>query len=175
VVKVFWGLDSKLAYRRHFPAINWLLSYSLYLESLRDYFNQVTGVDWLGVRNRAMEILEKEAELEEIVRLVGRDTLSMHDQLFLESAKSIREDFLHQIAFDPIDTYTSFKKQQKLLSLILGAHDAFMEALQRGVELEKIISHPVRVEIARAKYTAEDNLEKIDALSQKVGEEVGKL
>jgi len=175
VVKVFWGLDSKLAYRRHFPAINWLLSYSLYLESLRDYFNQVTGVDWLGVRNRAMEILEKEAELEEIVRLVGRDTLSMHDQLFLESAKSIREDFLHQIAFDPIDTYTSFKKQQKLLSLILRAHDAFMEALGRGVELEKIINHSVRAEIARAKYTAEDKLEKIDALSQKVGEEVGKL
>jgi V/A-type H+-transporting ATPase subunit A len=175
VVKVFWGLDSKLAYRRHFPAINWLLSYSLYLEALREYFNKVTGVDWLGVRNHAMEILEKEAELEEIVRLVGRDTLSMHDQLLLESAKSIREDFLHQIAFDPIDTYASFKKQQKLLSLILSAHDAFMEALGRGVELEKIISHPVRAEIARAKYTAEDRLEKIDALSQKVKEEVGKL
>lgn len=175
VVKVFWGLDSKLAYRRHFPAINWLISYSLYLDALRDYFDEVTGMDWLGVRNRAMEILEKEAELEEIVRLVGRDTLSAKDQLLLESAKSIREDFLHQIAFDEIDTYSSFEKQQKLLTLILDTHEVMMDALKRGVELEDMIDMPFRSEIARAKYTPEDQLEDMDKLKEKVKEEVGKL
>ncbi len=175
VVKVFWGLDSKLAYRRHFPAINWLISYSLYLESLRKYFNKITGVDWLEVRSRAMQLLEKEAELEEIVRLVGRDTLSSSDQLVLESAKSIREDFLHQIAFDKIDTYASFKKQQKLLSLILNTHEAFKAALKHGVELDKMISLPIREEIAKAKYTPETSLDAIDALSQKVEQEVRKL
>jgi len=175
VTKVYWGLDSKLAYRRHFPAINWLISYSLYLESLREYFNEVTGMDWLSMRDTAMQILEKEAELEEIVRLVGKDTLSPHDQLLLESAKSIREDFLHQIAFDEIDTYSSFEKQQKLLVLILKAHEEFMNALKRGAELSQLIEHPLREKIARAKYTLEQNLQDIDALLNKVKEEVGKL
>ena len=175
VVKVYWGLDSKLAYRRHFPAINWLISYSLYLDSLREYFNEVTGLDWLELRSKAMQILEKEAELEEIVRLVGRDTLSAHDQLLLESAKSIREDFLHQIAFDEIDTYSSFNKQQKLLVLILETHDATMAALKRGVELSSLIELPIREEIARAKYTPEPKLKDIDALLTRVKEEVNKL
>ncbi|MBN1901676.1 V-type ATP synthase subunit A [Candidatus Sumerlaeota bacterium] len=173
VVKVYWGLDSKLAYRRHFPAINWLISYSLYLDAMRDYFNEVTGMDWIALRNKAMQILEKEAELEEIVRLVGRDTLSPHDQMILESAKSIREDFLHQIAFDEIDTYSSFKKQQKLLTLILEAHDLFMKALERGSELENLVSHPVREKIARAKYALEENLDDIDAILNDFKEEVG--
>ena len=175
IVKVFWGLDSKLAYRRHFPAINWLISYSLYLDSLREYFNKVTGIDWLEMRSRAMQLLEKEADLEEIVRLVGRDTLSPSDQLILESAKSIREDFLHQIAFDPIDTYASFKKQQKLLTLILDTNEAFKAALKHGVELDKLVSLPIREEIAKAKYTSETNLDAIDKLSQKVEQEVKKL
>ncbi|OQB22442.1 MAG: V-type sodium ATPase catalytic subunit A [candidate division BRC1 bacterium ADurb.Bin183] len=175
VVKVYWGLDSKLAYRRHFPAINWLISYSLYLESLRDYFNKITGVDWLSLRNKAMAILEKEAELEEIVRLVGRDTLSPRDQLLLESAKSIREDFLHQIAFDPVDTYASFKKQQKLLTLILNIYEWNLDALERGAEPEKLMALSIRDEIAKAKYTPENQLEKIDALSLKAREEVDKL
>jgi V/A-type H+-transporting ATPase subunit A len=175
VVKVYWGLDSKLAYRRHFPAINWLISYSLYLDALKDYFNEVTGIDWIALRNKAMQILEKEAELEEIVRLVGRDTLSPHDQLLLESAKSIREDFLHQIAFDEIDTYCSFSKQQKLLNLILESHDLFMNAMDRGVEPEKLINHPIREKIARAKYTLEQNLDDIDDLLNTLKEEVNKL
>jgi V/A-type H+-transporting ATPase subunit A len=168
-------LDSKLAYRRHFPAINWLISYSLYLEALRDYFNEVTGIDWLGLRSKAMQILEKEAELEEIVRLVGKDTLSPNDQLLLESAKSIREDFLHQIAFDEIDTYASFRKQQKLLTLILDTHDEAMAAMERGVDLDKLINLPIREEIAKAKYTLEENLDDIDALAKRVKEEVSKL
>lgn len=175
VVKVYWGLDSKLAYRRHFPAINWLISYSLYLDALKKYFETETGMDWLGLRSRAMQLLEKEAELEEIVRLVGRDTLSPHDQLLLESAKSIREDFLHQIAFDEIDTYSSFRKQQKLLSLIMDSHDVFMSALERGVALEKLVDFPLREEIARAKYTLEENLDELDALAGRVKEEVDKL
>lgn len=175
VVKVYWGLDSKLAYRRHFPAINWIISYSLYLDALKDYFNEVTGIDWIALRNRAMQILEKEAELEEIVRLVGRDTLSPQDQLLLESAKSIREDFLHQIAFDEIDTYSSFAKQQKLLILILESHDLFMKALERGVEVEKLINLPIREKIARAKYTLEKNLDDIDAVLNTVKEEVNEL
>ena len=175
VVKVYWGLDSKLAYRRHFPAINWLISYSLYLEALREYFDEKTGIDWLGLRNRAMKILEKEAELEEIVRLVGKDTLSDDDQLLLESAKSIREDFLHQVAFDEIDTYCSFDKQKKMLTLIINAHDAFSNALKRGVKLQDIIELPVREKIARAKYVLEENLEKIDEIDEEVKEEVAKL
>jgi len=175
VVKVFWSLDSKLAYRRHFPAINWLISYSLYHEPLREYFKEITGLDWASLRNKAMGILEKEAELEEIVRLVGRDTLSPHDQFLLESAKSLREDFLYQDALDEIDTYCSFPKQVKILRLILGAHDAFMAALERGVELDKIISHPLWEEIAKAKMTSENRLEDIEALLLKVKEEVKKL
>jgi V/A-type H+-transporting ATPase subunit A len=175
VVKVFWGLDSKLAYRRHFPAINWLISYSLYLEPLKEYFKEVTGLDWLALRNKAMEILEKEAQLEEVVRLVGRDTLSPHDQFLLESAKSLREDFLHQVAFDEIDSYCSFKKQQKLLMLILGSHDVFMSALERGVDPDKLIHHPSREQIARAKYTPESRLGEIETLLQRIKEEVNKL
>lgn len=175
VVKVFWGLDSKLAYRRHFPAINWLISYSLYLEPLKEYFKEVTGLDWLALRNKAMEILEKEAQLEEVVRLVGRDTLSPHDQFLLESAKSLREDFLHQVAFDEIDSYCSFKKQQKLLMLILGSHDVFMAALERGVDPDKLIHHPSREQIARAKYTPESRLGQIETLLQRIKEEVNKL
>ncbi len=175
VVKVYWGLDSKLAYRRHFPAINWLISYSLYIESLKEWFDQKTGMDWIAQRNKAMEILEKEAELEEIVRLVGKDTLSPRDQMILESAKSIREDFLHQIAFDEVDTYTSFEKQKRLLVLILSAHDAFMDAVGRGVELDKLVNLPLREQIARAKYTTEDKLDDITALCKKVKEEVETL
>ena len=175
VVKVFWGLDSNLAYRRHFPAINWLLSYSLYLESLREYFNKITGMDWMEKRNEAMRLLEEEAELEEIVRLVGKDALSPQDQLTLESAKSVREDFLHQVAFDEIDTYTSFEKQKKILLLILKTHVLYRKALERGVELSKLTSLEVNSEIAKIKYASEKELDKIDALEKKVEEAVASL
>jgi V/A-type H+-transporting ATPase subunit A len=164
VVKVFWGLDSTLAYRRHFPAINWLNSYSLYEDRLDEYYRREVGDEWLILRNRAMRLLQEEAELEEIVRLVGVDALSDRDQLVLEAARSIREDYLHQDAFHEVDTYTSLTKQYKLLRLVMAFYDAGQRLLQEGVSLAKIRDLPIREEIGRAKYLPEDRLDEIDRL-----------
>jgi V/A-type H+-transporting ATPase subunit A len=155
LVKVFWGLDDKLAYRRHFPAINWLTSYSLYAEDLAPYFEQKVGPEWNELRREFMKLLQIEAELEEIVRLVGVEALSPSDRLKLEVARSIREDYLMQSAFDDIDTYTSLKKQLKMMQLIKAFYDWGTRALEQGVDIHQIIDLPVRERIAKAKFIPE--------------------
>ena len=159
IVKVFWGLDSSLAYKRHFPAINWLTSYSLYADSLSSWFNENVSGDWYKLRGRLMALLQEEAELEEIVKLVGMDALSAPDRLKLEAARSIREDYLHQNAFDETDTYTSLNKQYLLMELILAFYDKSLEALNKGASIEKIVSMPSREKIGRFKYAPENNID----------------
>ena len=159
IVKVFWGLDSSLAYKRHFPAINWLTSYSLYADSLSDWFNKNVKTDWYKLRGRLMALLQEEAELEEIVKLVGMDALSAPDRLKLEAARSIREDYLHQNAFDDTDTYTSLNKQYLMMELILAFYDNSAEGLDKGAAIEKIVSMPSRERIGRFKYTPENKID----------------
>jgi V/A-type H+-transporting ATPase subunit A len=166
VAQVFWSLEDRLAYERHFPAINWLTSYSLYLDNLKDYFQTTIGKDWLLMQQEAMTILQKESELKEIARLVGIDALSIPDRLILETAKSIREDFLHQNAFHEVDSYTSFTKQYKMLKLIIDFHHERGKAIERGINFDALTSLKVKEEIARAKYITEkelDNFAKIEA------------
>lgn len=158
IVKVFWGLDSSLAYKRHFPAINWLTSYSLYADSLSNWFNKNVKPDWYKLRGRLMALLQEEAELEEIVKLVGMDALSAPDRLKLEAARSIREDYLHQNAFDDTDTYTSLDKQYLMMELILAFYDKSAAGLDKGAAIEKIVSMPSRERIGRFKYTPENNI-----------------
>ena len=165
IVKVFWGLDASLAYKRHFPAINWLTSYSLYLDLLGKWFNTNVAEDWIALRGRMMALLQDEAELEEIVKLVGMDALSAGDRLKMETARSIREDFLHQLAFHEIDTYTSLEKQHTMMKLILEYYDKSREALENGADIEKIAALPVREQIGRFKYTPEED---VAAESEKV-------
>lgn len=157
IVKVFWGLDANLAYQRHFPAINWLTSYSLYADSLADWYNNNVSADWMNLRSRFMSILNDEAELKEIVKLIGMDALSSGDRLKMETARSIREDFLHQLAFHEVDTYTSLKKQLYMMKLILNFHDEAEEAIAKGADIEQIAELPVREKIGRFKYIAEEN------------------
>lgn len=164
IVKVFWGLDAALAYRRHFPAINWLSSYSLYTDRLVEFFAEHVSPDFNRYRMDALRILQEEAELEEIVRLVGMDALSAGDQLTMETARSIREDYLHQNAFHEIDTYTSLKKQYLMLQAILIFDKIARMQLGEGTPLKKILDDPVREQIARAKYLPEDQLGKVEAL-----------
>ena len=159
IVKVFWGLDSALAYKRHFPAINWLTSYSLYAESLGSWFNEHVSPDWTKLRLEIMRLLSKEAELEEIVRLVGMDALSPSDRLAMESARSVREDFLHQLAFHEVDTYTSLEKQLLMMRLVLGFYEKSLERLENGGDVQKIVSMPVRERIGRFKYIKESDIE----------------
>ena len=159
IVKVFWGLDSSLAYKRHFPAINWLTSYSLYADSLSEWFNKNVKPDWYKLRGRLMALLQEEAELEEIVKLVGMDALSAPDRLKLEAARSIREDYLHQNAFDDTDTYTSLNKQYLMMELILAFYDKSAEGLDKGAAIEKIVSMPSRERIGRFKYTPENKID----------------
>jgi V/A-type H+-transporting ATPase subunit A len=158
IVKVFWGLDASLAYRRHFPAINWLLSYSLYNDRLGQWISENVAKDWSTLRTDVMIILQEESELEEIVRLVGVDALSAGDRLTLEAAKSIREDYLHQNAFHDIDTYTSMHKQYRLLRLILQFFYKGREVLEAGANIKEIFDLPARERIGRAKYIAEDKV-----------------
>ena len=169
IVKVFWSLDSNLAYARHFPAINWLTSYSLYQDSLVNWFNENTNEDWGNLRGRMMSLLQDEAELDEIVKLVGMDALSAGDRLKLEAARSIREDYLHQDAFHEIDTYTSSEKMLLLMRLILAFYDRSLEALNEGVSIEKIVALPIREEIGRFKYIHEDQ---IDAEYKRIDEQL---
>jgi V/A-type H+-transporting ATPase subunit A len=168
VVKVFWSLEDKLAYRRHFPAISWLNSYSLYVSNLEEHLEKHLGRQWLDNVNRALAILQQEAELEEIVRLVGLDALSPDNRLIMETAKSIREDFLHQNAFHEIDTYSSYEKMVKLMEVILHFHDLADDTLKNNVQILDIASLPVRETIARAKYITEENLKEFDALMDRV-------
>ena len=159
IVKVFWSLDAGLAYKRHFPAINWLTSYSLYLDSVEPYFDKTVAEDWSALRGRMMGLLQDESELEEIVNLVGMDALSAPDRLKLEAARSIREDYLHQNAFDDVDTYTSQKKQHIMMTLILDYYDEAGRALAQGAKVNDLISIPCREAIGRFKYVAEDQIE----------------
>ncbi|NLY74609.1 MAG: V-type ATP synthase subunit A, partial [Firmicutes bacterium] len=164
IVKVYWGLDASLAYRRHFPAINWLTSYSLYTDRLEEYFAQAVGPEFNELRAKSMRILQEEAELEEIVRLVGVDALSFKDQLTMETARSIREDYLHQNAFHEVDTYTSLKKQYLILKAIILFDQAARLQLEQGGALRKILEDPVREQLSRAKYITEDDLAKLEAI-----------
>ena len=168
IVKVFWGLDSALAYKRHFPAINWLNSYSLYLDDMEKWFNGNVAEDWMEGRQKMMTLLQEEAELEEIVKMVGMDALSPTDRLKMEAARSIREDFLHQNSFHEVDTYTSLKKQHMMMRLVNAFYERSVAALGEGASLRKLISMPVREQIGRFKYVKEDAL---DAEFVKVGEE----
>jgi len=164
IVKVFWGLDAALAYRRHFPAINWLQSYSLYTERLTEYFAAAVAPEFNQLRNQALRILQEEAELDEIVRLVGVDALSPRDQLTMETARTIREDYLHQNAFHEVDTYTSLKKQYLMLRTILTYDEAARAQLGTGVSVKKILEDPVREQIARIKYLPEAEIGKIEEI-----------
>ena len=159
IVKVFWGLDSELAYKRHFPAINWLNSYSLYLDDMEKWFNREVAPDWMEGRQKMMTLLQEEAELEEIVKMVGMDALSPGDRLKMEAARSIREDFLHQNSIHEIDTYTSLKKQHMMMLLVNAFYERASEALSKGASLQKLISMPVREQIGRFKYVREDELD----------------
>ena len=159
IVKVFWGLDSNLAYKRHFPAINWLNSYSLYLDDMEKWFNANVAEGWMKNRQKMMTLLQEEAELEEIVKMVGMDALSPGDRLKMEAARSIREDFLHQNSFHEIDTYTSLKKQYMMMNLVTAFYDRAVDALAEGASLEKLIRMPVREQIGRFKYVTEDALD----------------
>ena len=159
IVKVFWGLDSNLAYQRHFPAINWLTSYSLYVDSLGQWFDSNVSKDWMTCRSRFMSILHDESELKEIVKLVGMDALSSRDRLKMETARSIREDFLHQLAFHEVDTYTSLKKQLYMMQLILNFNDEAEESLEKGADIEEVAVLPVREKIGRFKYVEEKNID----------------
>jgi V/A-type H+-transporting ATPase subunit A len=172
VVKVFWGLDDKLAFRRHFPAINWLSSYSLYVENLLDYFGKEIAPDWMQIRQQALALLQKEAELEEIVRLIGKDSLSPQDQLTMEIAKIIREDFLHQNAFHEIDSYTSLKKQYRMLKVIMLIEKLFQQALERKILLSQLLALPVIEELPRAKFIAETDLSKFELLEKNLQEQI---
>lgn len=175
IVKVFWGLDAQLAYRRHFPSVNWLSSYSLYLEKMGVWMNDNVAPDWSTLRTDAMALLQEEASLDEIVRLIGIDALSEKDRLKLEVAKSIREDYLQQNAFHEVDTYASLDKQYKMLKLILKFYDEANRALEVGVYLDKILALEVRDKIARSKYIAEEEIAKIDDISNELNKAVTDL
>lgn len=169
VTKVFWGLDDALASRRHFPAINWLTSYSLYTKDTESYMKEKVAEDWVELRVLALTILNQEDSLKEIVRLVGVEALSLKEQLVLDTAKSIREDFLQQNAFDEIDTYTSLKKQYWILKAILTFHQKGLEALDRGVELKKILTLPIKEKIAHAKFVPEKEMGDLQNLVEEIG------
>ncbi len=175
VVKVFWGLDDALAAQRHFPAINWLTSYSLYDDVASSYAQKHIDEEWPAVRRRAMWLLNREAELEELVRLVGMDALSATDRLVLQGAKMVREDFLHQNAFDPIDTYTSAKKQFLMLRSITTYYDLAQKAMERGADIDKLVELDVLEDIARAKLIDEDDLEQFEAIRSKIEQQLNDL
>lgn len=172
IVKVFWGLDSGLAYKRHFPSINWMTSYSLYSEAVGNWLNQNIADDWTKSVREVLKLLQVESELEEIVKLVGYDSLSPSDRLILEASRSIREDYLQQNAFDDIDAYTSLSKQYQILKAVLTFYNESVDALEKGVDITKIINLNIRENIARAKYISEDEIE---TYVDKITEELTRL
>lgn len=159
IVKVFWSLDASLAYKRHFPAINWLTSYSLYVDSMESWFNNEVESDWMELRAKIMLLLQDESELDEMVKLVGMDALSAPDRLKMEAARSIREDFLHQDAFHEVDTYTSLKKQHLMMQLVLDFYNISKEGLSKGASVERLVNMAIREQIGRFKYIPEDQLD----------------
>lgn len=176
IVKVFWGLSASLAYKRHFPAIDWLTSYSLYADRLSAWYDENVSTDFNRYRDKAIELLQEESNLDEIVRLVGVDALSSGDRLIMETAKSIREDYLHQDAFHEVDTYASLNKQFKMLKLIVDCYEKSLIALKNyNVNIEDILSMPVREEIGRCKYIEESELVKLDELADKVAKQIDEL
>ena len=176
IVKVFWGLDYNLSYRRHFPAINWLISYSLYSDRLEGWYAKNVSRDWVRNRDETMRILQEEAELDEIVRLVGVDALSAIDRVTLEAARSIREDFLQQDAYHEVDTYTSFHKMDRLLKLILRFHELGHAAVEAGAEIRDLFAMPVRVRIGRAKYVPEFDADaEYDSIERELADQVAAL
>ncbi len=173
IVKVYWGLDSALAYKRHFPAINWLTSYSLYVDDMADWFNKNVAEDWMELRQKLMSLLQEEAELNEIVQMVGMDALSAPDRLKMEAARSIREDFLHQNSFHEVDTYTSLEKQYLMMKLVLKFYEEGVEALNKGAEVNGLIKMEVRERIGRFKYTLNDDIQKeYDAITRELATEI---
>ena len=183
IVKVFWALDASLAYKRHFPAINWLNSYSLYLDSLKPWFDENLGAEFMANRGRAMSILQNEASLNEIVQLVGKDSLSPGDQLTLETAKMLREDFLQQNGFMEVDWYSSYERQDKMLGMILDYDKLCREAIAKGARTADLFEIPFREKMGRAKSVPDDTFpavyadlaremeQEIDAAAAKGGED----
>ena len=176
IVKVFWALDSSLAYRRHFPAINWLTSYSLYLDSLKPWFDENFGTSFMENRGRAMSILQNEASLNEIVQLVGKDSLSPSDQLTLEVARMVREDFLQQNAFTDIDGYSSYDRQGKLLKLVLDYEVLCRDAIAKGAPVTQLFDIPAREKLGRAKSVPVDEYEAAyQALREEMEKEITEI
>ncbi len=176
IVKVFWSLDSSLAYRRHFPAINWLNSYSLYLDTLKPWFDEQLGKGFYENRTRAMTILQEESNLNEIVQLVGKDSLSPTDQLTLETAKMIREDFLQQNAFVDIDSFSDYRRQYLMMKLILDYDDQCREAIKKGADVSELFSIGARAGIGRAKSVPVDQYEQVYArIAQEMTEQIDEL
>ena len=175
IVKVFWGLDYDLSYQRHFPAINWLNSYSLYQDKMDNYIDSNVNEDFSTMRKRAMSLLAQEQGLQEVVRLVGRDALSDDDKLKLNVTKSIREDYLQQNAFHDVDTYCSLKKQNIMLDLILYNYDRSIEALSNGIDISEIEKLPVHERITRAKFVSEEEIEKLADIKDEIDQEIGNL
>ena len=179
IVKVYWGLDSSLAYKRHFPAINWLTSYSLYVDNMGGWFNEHVAPDWMELRQKLMSLLQDEAQLDEIVKMVGMDALSAPDRLKMEAARSIREDFLHQNSFHEIDTYTPLRKQYLMMKLVMAFYEQCTEALKQGSSIDDLLKMAVRERIGRYKYTPNENIEKeyeavTAELAAEIAETVGK-
>ncbi len=168
IVKVFWGLSSSLAYKRHFPAIDWLISYSLYADKLTEWYNENVAGDFTRLRSFAQSVLQEESELEEIVRLVGADALSYKDRLTMETAKSIREDYLHQNAFHEVDTFASLEKQYKMLKIIYDFHRLANDAIANEVDYSDIINLPVKEKIGRAKYIPEEDIAQLDVINKEI-------
>lgn len=175
IVKVFWGLSATLAYQRHFPAIDWLQSYSLYDDKLANWYSENVAEDFNDCKRELMYLLQEESQLNEIVRLVGMDALGSSDRLVMETAKSIREDYLHQNAFHEVDTYTSLKKQYKMMKLILGFYHLALQALEKDAELNDILQLPCREQIGRAKYVEEASLDRLDDIAKNIRKEINAL
>ncbi len=175
IVKVFWGLSASLAYKRHFPAVDWLTSYSLYAERLGEWYTDNVDEEWMRLRAKCMRILQEEAQLDEIVRLVGMDALSSENRLTMETAKSIREDYLHQNAFHEVDTFSSLRKQEYMLRLILDFDELAKDALQKNVDIEDILELGVREQIGRAKYIPESEMSKFDEILAEIKSEMRAL
>lgn len=175
IVKVFWGLSASLAYKRHFPAIDWLISYSLYADRMAEWYSQKVGADFVRLRAFIMNVLQEESNLDEIVRLVGVDALSYKDRMTLETAKMVREDYLHQNAFHEVDTYTSLDKQYRMLKLIKKFHDLGIEAVDNYAELDDILAIPAKEKIGRAKYIEESAIGTFDEISNELETEMRTL